>query len=82
MEDCCLNPAYAFQEPGKKLCQACRSGGAWDCGETQLGSSLLWDFQGPARHHSSGFLSLSFIDIWGQNILCCGGLTCALQGVS
>uniref|UniRef100_F6SP74 Complement factor properdin n=3 Tax=Equus TaxID=9789 RepID=F6SP74_HORSE len=24
VEDCCLNPAYAFQEPGKKLCQACR----------------------------------------------------------
>lgn len=24
VEDCCLNPAYAFQEPGSKLCQACR----------------------------------------------------------
>ncbi|XP_036918278.1 properdin [Sturnira hondurensis] len=23
-EDCCLNPNYAFQEPGSKLCQACR----------------------------------------------------------
>nr|XP_019572274.1 PREDICTED: properdin [Rhinolophus sinicus] len=25
VEDCCLNSAYAFQEPGSKLCQACRS---------------------------------------------------------
>ncbi|XP_066213236.1 properdin [Saccopteryx leptura] len=24
VEDCCLNPAYAFQEPGSKFCQACR----------------------------------------------------------
>ncbi|ELK17036.1 Properdin [Pteropus alecto] len=24
VEDCCLNTAYAFQEPGSKLCQACR----------------------------------------------------------
>ncbi|XP_032282494.1 properdin isoform X2 [Phoca vitulina] len=24
VEDCCLNPAYGFQEPGSKLCQACR----------------------------------------------------------
>ncbi|KAJ8792290.1 hypothetical protein J1605_004071 [Eschrichtius robustus] len=23
-EDCCLNPDYAFQEPGSKLCMACR----------------------------------------------------------
>uniref|UniRef100_A0A452S6D2 Complement factor properdin n=1 Tax=Ursus americanus TaxID=9643 RepID=A0A452S6D2_URSAM len=25
VEDCCLNPAYGFQEPGSKLCHACRS---------------------------------------------------------
>ncbi|KAG8506593.1 Properdin [Galemys pyrenaicus] len=25
VEDCCLNAAYAFQVPGTKLCQACRS---------------------------------------------------------
>ncbi|XP_007537418.1 properdin [Erinaceus europaeus] len=25
VEDCCLNTAYAFQVPGSKLCQACRS---------------------------------------------------------
>ncbi|XP_019488074.1 PREDICTED: properdin [Hipposideros armiger] len=25
VEDCCLNTAYAFQEPDSKLCQACRS---------------------------------------------------------
>ncbi|XP_042830672.1 properdin isoform X1 [Panthera tigris] len=24
VNDCCLNPAYAFQKPGSKLCQACR----------------------------------------------------------
>ncbi|KAF0886776.1 PROP protein, partial [Crocuta crocuta] len=24
VKDCCLNPAYAFQKPGSKLCQACR----------------------------------------------------------
>lgn len=24
VKDCCLNPAYGFQEPGSKLCQACR----------------------------------------------------------
>lgn len=29
VEDCCLNSAYAFQEPDSKLCQACRLGGAW-----------------------------------------------------
>lgn len=26
----------------------------------------------------SGFLHLNTIDIWGQIILCCGGLSCAL----
>ncbi|ELK23933.1 Properdin [Myotis davidii] len=25
VQDCCLNAAYAFQEPGSKLCQPCRS---------------------------------------------------------
>lgn len=25
VQDCCLNAAYAFQTPGSKLCQACRS---------------------------------------------------------
>ncbi|XP_037368358.1 properdin [Talpa occidentalis] len=25
VEDCCLNTAYAFQEPGSKLCHTCRS---------------------------------------------------------
>ncbi|GAB5584569.1 hemicentin-1 isoform X7 [Prionailurus iriomotensis] len=36
VNDCCLNPAYAFQKPGSKLCQACR--GADLC----IAKPVLW----------------------------------------
>lgn len=83
--DCCLNAAYAYQEPGSKLCQACRLGGAWgweDAETTFYKVTQNWAlcFSGISKggskalihDHSLSLLRLSSVNIWVQKILCCG----------
>lgn len=93
MEDCCLNPNYAFQEPGSKLCQACRLGGAWGWGKvgrTAAGrprSGL--SFSGIPKDVSKVLIMTIALDFsafvlltFGTRKLLLGwGLTYALQGV-
>lgn len=55
MEDCCLNSAYAFQEPGSKLCQACRLEGAW--GWEGAGRTL--SFSGIPKRGSKALIRVS-----------------------